>query len=162
MKLGPQSSKAIELQSWMTLFTLVFAYLGITEVYDKTELLIFKPKLYEKHYGKTEENEETDQQRHVRRRIRYDGESSEEDGSCLYDIIFCGSLRKCMYRRSPAEQDQKRARRIGTTVFIFLTLIAGTVMELSHRQIWSEWFTEYAPHYSKVTYLDEDKITELD
>ena len=35
----------------MTFFTLVFAYLGITEVYDQTELMIFKPKVYERLYG---------------------------------------------------------------------------------------------------------------
>ena len=31
--------------------TLIFAFMGITEVYDETEVMIFKPKLYEKLYG---------------------------------------------------------------------------------------------------------------
>ena len=48
---GPQKSSAMDLQSWMTFFTLVFAFMGITEVYDETEVMIFKPKLYEKLYG---------------------------------------------------------------------------------------------------------------
>ena len=46
VKLGPRISSAMDLQSWMTFFTLVFAFMGITEVYDETELMIFKPKLY--------------------------------------------------------------------------------------------------------------------
>ena len=52
VKLGPSESSAMELQSWMTFFTLTFAYLGLTEVYDETELMIFKPKVYEKLHGK--------------------------------------------------------------------------------------------------------------
>ena len=51
VKLGPQKSSAMDLQSWMTFFTLIFAFMGITEVYDETEVMIFKPKLYEKLYG---------------------------------------------------------------------------------------------------------------
>ena len=48
VKLGPAESDAINLQSWMTFFTLFFAFMGITEVYDETELMIFKPKVYKK------------------------------------------------------------------------------------------------------------------
>ena len=43
-KLSPDKSAATELQSWMTFFTLVFLFFGITEVYDETELMLFKPK----------------------------------------------------------------------------------------------------------------------
>ena len=51
VKLGPRKSSAMDLQSWMTFFTLIFAFMGITEVYDETEVMIFKPRLYEKLYG---------------------------------------------------------------------------------------------------------------
>lgn len=47
----PDAESATKLQSWMTFFTLLFTFMGVTEVYDRTELMIFKPKIYEKLYG---------------------------------------------------------------------------------------------------------------
>ena len=44
------------------------------------------------------------------------------------------------------------------TIFTALTLVAATVMELSHRELWSEWFPEsFSPHYSQVSYLIEEE-----
>jgi hypothetical protein len=46
VKRMPKDSSTRILQSWMTFFTLVFLYLGITEVYDETGLMLFRPKKY--------------------------------------------------------------------------------------------------------------------
>ena len=35
-------------------------------------------------------------------------------------------------------------------------------MELCHRKVWAEWFPKFAPHYSDVNYVGEDKVSELD
>jgi len=42
----PTDSKQGLLQSWMTFFTLVFLYLGVTEVYDETGLRLLMPRTY--------------------------------------------------------------------------------------------------------------------
>ncbi len=51
-KIGKASPLEVEgavfLQGWMTLFTFVFLYLGVTEVYDDSALMILKPDFYER------------------------------------------------------------------------------------------------------------------
>ena len=42
----PRETSTRTLQSWMTFFTLAFLYLGVTEVYDETGKMLFRPKLY--------------------------------------------------------------------------------------------------------------------
>ena len=47
LKTPERCAGATNFQNWMTVLFLVFTYLGLTEVYEKTELMIFKPKLHE-------------------------------------------------------------------------------------------------------------------
>ncbi len=39
---------AVLLQGWMTFLTFVFLYLGVTEVYDDSALMLFRPDFYER------------------------------------------------------------------------------------------------------------------
>ena len=40
------AQSATALQSWMTFFTILFAYLAFTEIYDDTELMLCRPRAY--------------------------------------------------------------------------------------------------------------------
>ena len=46
--LCPDDSGSTRLQSWMTGLTLFFLFFEITELYDDTEMMIFKPDEYAK------------------------------------------------------------------------------------------------------------------
>ena len=46
MRRLPREQAIRGLQSWMTFFTLLFAYLGVTHVFDETANMIFRPKTY--------------------------------------------------------------------------------------------------------------------
>ena len=42
----PRETNVHVFQSWMTFFTLLFLYLGVTEIYDESGLMVFRPKFY--------------------------------------------------------------------------------------------------------------------
>lgn len=140
----------------MTFFFLLFTYLALTEVCDDTELMIFKPRLH--NLIMTIRSRQSSQDPGDRRGdqeafqvIRQSSANKEQ--SCIYDTILCGALRNCMLRKFDPNQNQFkkwRSRCIGLTVLSTLAIIAWLVMELCHLQAWSEWFEEYAPHYSDM------------
>lgn len=57
-----------------------------------------------------------------------------EEQSCIYDVVLCGGLRKCMFLKyhNNSDQLQRKAKLIGLTIITGLTLVAATVMELCH------------------------------
>ena len=42
----PKDTSSHLFQSWMTFFALVFLYLGVTEIYDESGLMLLRPKFY--------------------------------------------------------------------------------------------------------------------
>ena len=42
----PHDTSTRTFQSWMTFFTLLFLYLGVTEIYDESGLMLFRRKFY--------------------------------------------------------------------------------------------------------------------
>ena len=85
------------------------------------------------------------------RRIALELERDDtKEQSCLYDVIFCGALRGCIFfkGRRHSQRKKKIAHRVGMSLLVFITVVTGTFMELSHWPIWSEWFASFAPHYS--------------
>ena len=45
-QITPPKSDATILQSWMTFFTLLFYYFAVMEIYDDTQLILLKPRDY--------------------------------------------------------------------------------------------------------------------
>ena len=52
----PRETSTRTLQSWMTFFTLAFLYIGITEVYDETCMMLFRPKQHANEYQHSNQN----------------------------------------------------------------------------------------------------------
>ena len=152
----------------MTFFFLLFTYLALTEVYDDTELMIFKPRFHalimtirrRQNYQDPHDRRSNPESSQVIRRS-----SANKEQSCIYDTILCGGLRNCMLRKFDPTQNQFkkwRSRCIGLTILSTLAIIAWLVMELSHLQAWSEWFEEYAPHYSdRQSVIGRESVQEL-
>ena len=88
----------------------------------------------------------------------------------MYDVLLCGGLRRCMFRKQPyylntaSVKAKKKTRCISLTVVTLVTLLTATVMELCHLRLWSEAFPAFAPHYSDVheSLLSESTKEELD
>ena len=94
----PSQSEVTQLQSWMTFFTLVFSYLGMTEVFDDSMLLIFKPKLFELKLENARRQRAAQENGHqVNLRHAYNNDALPKENSCTYDVIFCGGLRRCLF-----------------------------------------------------------------
>jgi len=149
------------LQTWMTVFTLIFLYLGVTEAYDETGLMICKPRTFAFNLAcrADEEGPNLPQQRM----------SEPREKNCFYDFILIGSLRRLIFCRSSQSscvserKKQARRRRIAKTVIILLTLSTATVMELCRWPFWSEWFpSNYSPHYSVQTSQSGQQAVLLD
>ena len=143
----------------MTGFTFFFLFFEITELYDDTELMIFKPDEYAREQARKASQVPAsiiEQNNHVRDRKSY-------KQSCIYELILCGGVRRCLFLKlSEKERVKKRARCIGLSICTALMLCSAAVMELCNRYIWTEWFPQYQPHYSEVQNFDHDHINMVD
>jgi len=81
----------------MTFFTLFFGYLGVTEVYDETQLMLLKPRLLERMKAR--------RQMRIQNNERGRDRPTDEQ-SCIYDVILCGGLRRCILKKNENNSDQ--------------------------------------------------------
>lgn len=142
----------------MTFFTVLFYYFAVTEVYDDSQLILLKPRDYERELA---ERENVAQSEAGSDDFDRNDNRTEKDSSCLYELLFCGSLRRCMFiKLSFSQRAKKNARRLGVSILTALTLITATTMELCNRKVWAEWLPEFKPHYSEVE-MDPDTVNKI-
>ena len=104
----PRETSTRTLQSWMTFFTLAFLYIGITEVYDETCLMLFRPKQHANDHQRSSQGNSSPQNRRAQqaqRMQRYNSNRGEQ--SCIYDFVLCGGIRRCIFASSRSHQYQQ-------------------------------------------------------
>ena len=135
----------------MTFFTCISAFLCTTEIYDK---FLRKTLL---------EAETSSEQSRRFEHDDYDEEVECNARPCLYELIFCGSLRNCIFRSEVPSLDQpinRKKGRCGVLTFTTLTFAFGLIMELSHLQSFSNASSTFQPHYMEdITLTDDVKNT---
>ena len=88
----------------MTFFTLFFGYLALTEIYDDTEMMYCKPKAYKKELirrvaeqRRLSQNDDAHNRAEMHRAVDSDNDRNDNDQNIGYEILLCGSLRRCLY-----------------------------------------------------------------
>lgn len=127
--------------------------------------MLFKPKIH-RQMLRMRMRCNSDQQSGSNNENNYTNDvSNNRDQSCIYDIILCGSLRNCMFKKSEQNSNERKKRRVrcvGLTILSTLSIITWVIMELCHLQAWTELLEMYAPHYSEVDYASDQLKSELD
>jgi len=128
------------------------------EVYDDSQMMIFKPRDYAREKARRERLA-----LYIVNDLDPEEPIDSKDQSCIYELLLCGSLRRCMFfKQNDTERAKKRARFIGLSVCTVITLCSAVVMELCNRAIWAEWFPTFQPHYSEELSHSDDQIKELE
>ena len=123
---------AVRFQSWMTFFTCVFSFLCITEIHDSFLRNILVRK---------DENLEN-RRAHQHNRLDEANEEFECDARlCLYEFIFCGGLRQCLffvdYSLGNEEEALRKRSKCSILAFSMITLVFAFFMEVSHYEFFS-------------------------
>ena len=143
--MGPQRDAAIEVQSWTTYASLLFMYLALTEVYDETSLMVLLPHEYKKEQARRQRTRQVSSCEGV----HYEPHD-EKDSSCVYELVMCGALRRCLFSRSSPvlESTRLRKRAVGLTLLTILAVALSVISVLASFAATADYVTSFQPHYS--------------
>ena len=127
----------VKFQSWMTYFACIFAFLCITEIHDSFLRKVLLSK--EENSGNSQNHRSNRHSRH--NRVHYeDSDDIECDARpCLYELIFCGAFRNCLFLQDSANEAEAQRKRSKCSVLTFatLTFVFGFLMVVSHYEFFS-------------------------
>ena len=137
----------VKLQSWMTGFFCIFAFIVITELYDT----FLKDNLLK------EESQQA-QNAHSNRNSEWDDDDMECDAKpCIYEICCCGVLRRsCLHDDSGAHNENRKKKRCGLFTLITLTFVFGVIMEISHYHFFTNISKNFQPYFLEDESLTQD------